>query len=119
MHGLQLDYNGAAMERTMKRRAFLKGLAGLALVPFAPLLRSRGLPEPLYGGVWRRDQGEGYLAGGCTSLPHHDLAYNTGPAEWKHQHCVIYPNGKRKYISMTEHRSFPWRPGQVLIRWPS
>lgn len=72
----------------MKRRTFLRFLAGLALVPFLHVpvskttppvwyFRSRGLSEPLYA------------------------EYNTSPAEWIHTHGITYPNGRHRLIPIT------------------
>ncbi len=71
----------------MRRRAFLRCLAVLPLVPFLHALA----PKSLAGSCGRRT---GHMA----------IAYSTGPAKWIQAHGIIYPNGERRLIEITTGR---------------
>ncbi len=80
----------------MRRRAFLKILAGLALVPFLHAPVRESLADAQAGAFLKKLGREPY---GTSRW----LAYNTGPSEWIQAHGIVY-NRKLHLIPITTGR---------------
>ena len=42
-----------------------------------------------------------YIVGTASNL---DLGYNEGPSSWSHTHAIIYPNGMRSLVTMSDNK---------------